>query len=61
MKVHQRAPIRWYHWPFWMLLLTLGLVVFYGLFTPAWMLVRFVAWLSERAPRRRRDALARAS
>ncbi len=53
MKVHQRPPVRFYHWIWWMLTLTLGLIVFYGLFTPAWMLVRLVAWLSERAPRRR--------
>lgn len=61
MKVHQRPPIRFYHWPFWMVLLALGLIVFYGLFTPGWMAVRLAAWLSERAPRRRRDALAQAS
>jgi hypothetical protein len=40
-----------------MFLLALGLIVFYGFFTPAWMIVRLVAWLTERAPRRR-DALA---
>jgi len=44
-----------------MVLLSLGLIVFYGIFTPAWMVVRFVAWLTERAPRRRRSALAGAS
>ena len=58
MKVHQRPPIRFYHWPIWMLMLALGLIVFYGLFTPAWMAVRLVAWVAERAPRKRRDALA---
>jgi hypothetical protein len=42
-----------------MVTLALGLIVFYGLFTPAWIMVRFVTWLTERAPRRRR-ALASA-
>ena len=58
MKVHQRPPIRFYHWPPWMMLLAAALIVFYGLFTPAWMVVRGVAWVIERAPRKRRDALA---
>ena len=44
-----------------MFLLAAALLVFYGLFTPAWMAVRLVAWLTERAPRKRRDALAASS
>jgi hypothetical protein len=28
--------------------LALALIVFYGFLTPIWMLIRFVAWISER-------------
>jgi hypothetical protein len=28
--------------------LALALIVFYGFLTPIWMLIRFVAWVSER-------------
>lgn len=41
-----------------MFLLSLGLIVFYGLFAPAWMIARFVAWLTEQVPRRHRDPVA---
>ena len=30
----KRNPVPWYWWPFWMLLLALGLIVFYVFFTP---------------------------
>jgi len=47
-----RAPadrrIPFYYWPLWMVLLALGLLVFYVFLTPVWMVVRLVAWLSER-------------
>jgi hypothetical protein len=33
-----------------MLLLALALFVFYVVFTPAWIGIRLVAWLSERRP-----------
>jgi hypothetical protein len=42
------APIRFYHWPVWMSILALALVVFYGILTPVWMLIRLVAWITER-------------
>jgi hypothetical protein len=42
----RRIPV--YYWPFWMLLLALGLLVFYVLLTPVWMAIRAVAWLTER-------------
>ena len=44
---HKR-PVSWYWWPLWMLLLGLGLLVFYVFFTPVWMGIRLVSWLAER-------------
>lgn len=44
-------PVRW--WLLWMLLLVLGLFVFYVVLTPIWMGIRLVAWLSERSRPRR--------
>jgi hypothetical protein len=41
-------PIRWYHWPLWMGTLAAALAVFYGILTPLWMLIRLLAWISER-------------
>jgi len=58
VSAHQKPKVRFYHWPLWIFLLSLGLIVFYGLFAPAWMLIRLVTWLIERAPRRQRDVLA---
>jgi hypothetical protein len=43
-----KRPVPFYWWPFWMLLLALGLFVFYVLLTPVWMGIRLVAWLAER-------------
>jgi hypothetical protein len=43
-----RKPIPVYYWPLWMVTLGVALIVFYGFLTPIWMLVRFVAWVSER-------------
>ena len=43
-----KKPVAWYWWPYWMLLLVLGLFVFYVILTPVWMAIRLVAWLSER-------------
>jgi hypothetical protein len=42
------TPIRPYHWPLWMATLAAALAVFYGILTPLWMLIRVVAWVSER-------------
>jgi hypothetical protein len=39
--------IPFYYWPFWAVLLALGLFIFYVLFTPIWMGIRLVAWLAE--------------
>lgn len=44
-----KSPIPFYWWPLWMLLLALGLFVFYVVMTPVWMGVRLLAWLSERS------------
>jgi hypothetical protein len=38
----------------WYSLLGVGLVVFYGLFTPFWFGLRSLAWLAEFRARRRR-------
>jgi hypothetical protein len=50
----RRKPIPVVYWPLWMGTLGLALVVFYGILTPVWMLVRLVAWVSERPLFRRR-------
>lgn len=49
--VPNKAPISPWWWPFWMLLLVVALVVFYGFFTPAWIGLRAVAAISERSRR----------
>lgn len=43
-----KRPVPWYWWPLWMVLLGLGLLVFYVFFTPVWMGIRLVSWLAER-------------
>jgi hypothetical protein len=43
-----KPKIPWYYWPWWMALLAVALFIFYVLFTPFWMGVRFVSWLAER-------------
>ena len=43
----ERNPVPLYWWLLWMALLALGLFVFYVLFTPVWMGIRLVAWLTE--------------
>jgi hypothetical protein len=44
----EKPRVRWYYWPWWMLLLAAGLFVFYVLFTPVWMGIRLISWLAER-------------
>jgi hypothetical protein len=44
----EKRPVPFYYWPFWMLLLALGLFIFYVLLTPVWMGIRFVSWIAER-------------
>ena len=46
MKKQPEVP--WYRWPFWFVLLGLGLFVFYVVFTPVWMGIRLISWLAER-------------
>ena len=46
MKGKPKVPF--YYWPLWMVLLALGLLIFYVLLTPVWMGIRFVSWLAER-------------
>ncbi len=43
-----RKPIPIYYWPLWLSTLAVALIVFYGILTPIWMLIRLVAWVSER-------------
>jgi hypothetical protein len=47
-----KPPVPLYYWPLWLFLLAVGLVLFYVVFTPAWMAIRLVAWASERSRRR---------
>ena len=42
------SAIPFYYWPFWMVVLAAGLFVFYVVFTPIWMGIRFISWLAER-------------
>ena len=58
MKARKPVPVYW--WALWLALLALGLFVFYVLFTPVWMGIRLVAWLTEgRRFRLARDEHAR--
>jgi hypothetical protein len=41
-------PIPFLYWPLWTATLAVALVFFYGILTPLWMLIRVVAWVSER-------------
>ena len=43
-----KAPIPWYWWPLWLVVLAGGLFVFYVLFTPVWIGIRLVSWFAER-------------
>ncbi|MBD0291647.1 MAG: hypothetical protein ICV74_10365 [Thermoleophilia bacterium] len=55
MKEKPRIPL--WRWSLWMTMLAAALVLFYGILTPLWMLLRLVAWLSEhRALRRDAEA-----
>jgi hypothetical protein len=47
-----KPPVPLYYWPLWIFLLAIGLFLFYVVFTPVWMGIRLVAWLSERSRRR---------
>ena len=46
MRAKSKIPV-WY-WPFWMVCLALGLIIFYVLLTPVWMGIRLVSWLAEK-------------
>jgi hypothetical protein len=46
--VNQKRKVPFYYWPLWMVLLALGLFVFYVLLTPVWMGIRLISWLAER-------------
>ncbi len=50
----RRKPIPPFYWALWSATLGLALVVFYGILTPVWMVIRLVAWVSERPLFRRR-------
>jgi hypothetical protein len=51
-----KPRVRWYWWPLWLVLLAIGLLVFYVVFTPAWIGIRLTAWLSEHVRRPRRNS-----
>ena len=51
-EIAAKPPVPLYYWPLWIVLLAIGLFVFYVLFTPVWIGIRLVAWLSERSRRR---------
>jgi hypothetical protein len=51
----EKPKVPWFYWPFWMVLLGLGLLVFYVFFTPVWMGIRLVSWLAERRNLDRRE------
>jgi hypothetical protein len=46
--MNQKRKVPFYYWPLWMVLLALGLFVFYVLFTPVWMGIRLISWLAEK-------------
>ena len=48
MTAPGKRAIPFYYWPVWMVLLTAGLFVFYVVFTPVWMGIRFISWLADR-------------
>jgi hypothetical protein len=45
--VSERKLVPPQYWAVWIALLGAALVVFYGVLTPFWMLVRAIAWVSE--------------
>ena len=53
-----KKPVPLLYWPLWMALLALALVVFYVFLTPFWMLIRLVAWVTERGSELQRRARA---
>ena len=54
----ERDPVPVLYWPLWMAILGAALVVFYGIRTPVWMVIRAIAWVSERPLFRGRDRSA---
>src|SRR6185436_13643611 len=53
--VTAKAPVPWWRWAIWWMLLGLSLLVFYVLLTPIWLGLRGLAWLAEFRSRRLRD------
>jgi hypothetical protein len=54
----RRRRIPLYCWPVWLVLLAAGLFVFYVVFTPVWMGIRFISWLAERRGAEKRASTA---
>jgi hypothetical protein len=50
-----KPPVPWYWWLLWAFLLAVGQLLFYVLFTPAWIGIRLAAWVSEYSRRGRRS------
>jgi hypothetical protein len=53
MKAAVKPRVPRYWWPFWMMLLATGLVAFYVVLTPVWMVIRLAARVSDKAALRR--------
>ena len=49
--MNPKPRIPFYYWPFWMILLALGLFVFYVLLTPVWIGIRVVRRVAAIAKR----------
>ncbi len=50
--IKPKPPVSKRRWAFWYFLIAIALVVFYGLLTPFWFVLRALAWLAEFRARR---------
>ncbi|MFQ5426142.1 MAG: hypothetical protein ACE5EV_03575 [Gaiellales bacterium] len=53
MIAHRKPEVPFYYWPIWVVLIAGGLIVFYGVFTPGWLIIRFGVWAGEKLSRQR--------
>ena len=49
----RKSEIPFWYWPFWSVLLGIGLIAFYVVLTPIWIGLRAIAWLAELRSRGR--------
>jgi hypothetical protein len=52
--VKPKPPVPLWRWAMWVVLLGIGMFVFYVLLTPIWVGLRALAWIAEFRARRRR-------